>query len=167
MSYQSLVAFEGWTFIATILNLFIQMFLFKKFLFKPVKNILAQRQQEVDAIYAEADTAKKDAESAKAEYEGHLLTARTEAEAITARAVQNAQTRSDALLAGAQSEAAALREKATRDIALERRKAMNEIKSEISGLAVEIASKVVEKEIDEKQHEALIERFIDELGEQA
>lgn len=166
MSYQSLVAFEGWTFIATILNLFIQIFLFKKFLFKPVKDILAKRQQEVDAIYEEADTARKDAESSKAEYESHLLTARAEAEAITARAVQNAQTRSDALLASAQSEAAALREKATRDIALERRKAMNEMKSEISGLAVEIAAKVAEKEIDEKQHEVLIERFIDELGEE-
>ena len=77
------------------------------------------------------------------------------------------QTRSDAMLASAQSEAAAMREKASRDIELERRKAMNEMKSEISGLAVEIASKVAEKEIDEKQHEALIERFIDELGEES
>ena len=163
MSYQSLVAFEGWTFIAQILNLFIQMYLFKRFLFKPIQKILAQRQQEVDAIYS----AKQDAESAKAEYEGHLLTARTEAEAITERAVKNAQTRSDAMLASAQSEAAAMREKASRDIELERRKAMNEMKREISGLAVEIASKVAEKEIDEKQHEALIERFIDELGEES
>ena len=114
MSYQSLVAFEGWTFIAQILNLFIQMYLFKKFLFKPIQNILAQRQQEVDNIYADADSAKKDAESAKAEYEGHLLTARTEAEEITARAVKNAQTRSDAMLASAQSEAAAMREKGRR-----------------------------------------------------
>ena len=167
MSYQSLVAFEGWTFIAQILNLFIQMYLFKRFLFKPIQKILAQRQQEVDAIYADADYAKQDAESAKTEYEGHLLTARTEAEAITERAVKNAQTRSDAMLASAQSEAAAMREKASRDIELERRKAMNEMKREISGLAVEIASKVAEKEIDEKQHEALIERFIDELGEES
>ena len=166
MSYQSLVAFEGWTFIAQILNLFIQMYLFKKFLFKPIQNILAQRQQEVDTLYADADSAKQDAESAKAEYESHLLTARTEAEEITARAVKNAQTRSDAMLASAQSEAA-MREKASRDIELERRRAMNEMKSEISGLAVEIASKVAEKEIDEKQHEALIERFIDELGEES
>ena len=165
MSYQSLVAFEGWTFIAQILNLFIQMYLFKKFLFKPIQNILAQRQQEVDTLYADADSAKQDAESAKAEYEGHLLTARTEAEAITERAVKNAQTRSDAMLASAQSEAAAMREKASREIELERRKTMDELKGEISGLAVEIASKVAEKEIGEQEHEALIEKFIDELGE--
>ena len=167
MSFQSLVELAPWTVIAQICNLLLQIYLFKRFLFKPIQNILAKRQEEVNAIYADADSAKKDAEQAKTEYEGHLLTARSEAEAITARAVKNAQTRSDAMLASAQSEAAAMREKASRDIELERRKAMNEMKSEISGLAVEIASKVAEKEIDEKQHEALIERFIDELGEES
>ncbi len=167
MSFQSLVELAPWTVIAQICNLLLQIYLFKRFLFKPIQNILAKRQEEVDAIYADADTAKQDAEQAKAEYEGHLQTARSEAEAITARAVKNAQTRSDAMLASAQSEAAAMREKASRDIELERRKAMNEMKSEISGLAVEIAAKVTEKEIDEKQHEALIERFIDELGDEA
>ena len=167
MNFQSLVELAPWTVIAQICNLLLQIYLFKRFLFKPIQNIFAQRQQEVDAMYADADSAKQDAESAKAEYEGHLTTARAEAEAITAKAVQNAQIRSDAMLASAQSEAAAMREKASRDIDLERRKAMNEMKSEISGLAVEIASKVAEKEIDEKQHEALIERFIDELGDEA
>ena len=44
-------------------------------------------------------------------------------------------------------------------------KTMDELKGEISGLAVEIASKVAEKEIGEQEHEALIEKFIDELGE--
>ena len=167
MSFQSLVELAPWTVIAQICNLLLQIYLFKRFLFKPIQNILAKRQEEVNAIYADADSAKKDAEQAKTEYEGQLLTARSEAEAITARAVKNAQTRSDAMLASAQSEAAAMREKASREIELERRKAMNEMKSEISGLAVEIASKVAEKEIDEKQHEALIERFIDELGEES
>ena len=81
MDYQSLVAFNGWTFIAQILNLFIQLYLFKRFLFKPIKNILAKRQAEVDAIYDEADKAKLDAETAKSDYEAHLLTANTEAEA--------------------------------------------------------------------------------------
>ena len=34
-------------------------------------------------------------------------------------------------------------------------------------LGVTYRKKVAEKEIDEKQHEALIERFIDELGEES
>ena len=65
MSYQSLVDFNGWTLIAQILNLFIQIYLFKRFLFKPVKKIFEQRQQEVDSLYADAEKAKQDAETAK------------------------------------------------------------------------------------------------------
>ena len=167
MDYQSLVAFNGWTFIAQILNLFIQLYLFKRFLFKPIKNILAKRQAEVDAIYDEADKAKLDAETAKSDYEAHLLTANTEAEAITQRAMDNARAQSEALISSAQAEAAAMKQKAEADIELERRKAVNEMKGEISELAVSIASKVVSKDLTAEDHERLIEQFIEDLGDAA
>ena len=165
MEFQSLVSFQGWTFIAQILNLFIQILLFKKFLFKPIKNILAKRQQEVDAIYDDANASRLEAENARAEYSEHLQNAQEEAAAITARAAAAAQSRSDELIESAKKEAFAIRDKAESDIALERKKAVNEMKDEISDLAVEIASKIAQKEIDKSSHEALIEKFIDDLGE--
>ena len=165
MSYQSLVDFQYWTLIGQICNLFLQMYLFKRFLFKPIQMILAKRQNEVDSTYEEAAQAKLDAETAKADYEERLLTAHAEAEKITTRALESAKDSSAALLKEAEKESAALRERASRDIALERRKAMNEAKGEISALAVEIAAKVVKKEISPEQHEALFEQFIDELGD--
>ena len=165
MDYQSLVAFNGWTFIAQILNLFIQLYLFKRFLFKPIKDILAKRQAEVDELYDEAGKARADAEGAKAEYESHLQTASAEASEITSRAIASAKLTGEQIVSTAKAEADAMREKASREIELERRKTMDELKGEISGLAVEIASKVAEKEIGEQEHEALIEKFIDELGE--
>ena len=165
MSFQSLVELAPWTVIAQICNLLLQIYLFKRFLFKPIQNILAKRQEEVDGIYDDAAKAKQDAETAKADYEQHLSAAKQEADAITTRAMKNAREQSEALLAGAQAEAAALRQKAESDIALERKKAVNEMKSEISDLAVDLASKVVRKEINAKDHEQLIEQFIDELGD--
>ncbi len=157
--------FSGWTFIAQILNLFIQIYLFKRFLFKPIQKIFAQRQQEVDTLYETADKAKLDAESAKSEYEAHLKTAAAEAEAITARAVASARKAGEDIVGAAEREAQSLREKASRDIELERRKTMQQLKGEISDMAVEIAEKVSRKEIDAAQHEKLMEQFIDELGE--
>ena len=165
MDFQSLIDFNGWTFIAQICNLFLQIYLFKRFLFKPVKDIIAKRQAEVNAVYEEADAALKEAVDAKENYESRMTSIREEADAITSRAVASAQMRSEQLLKAAEQDAAALREKASRDIALERSKAMSEAKNEISGLAVEIASKVVGHEIDEAQHDALIAGFIDELGD--
>lgn len=165
MNFQSLVELAPWTTIAQICNLLIQIFLFKKFLFQPIKNIIAKRQAEVDELYDEAGKARADAEGAKAEYESHLQTASAEAQAITSRAVASANLTSEQIVSTAKAEAGAMREKAAREIELERRKTMDELKGEISGLAVELASKVAEKEIGEKEHEALIEKFIDELGE--
>lgn len=165
MDFQSLVELAPWTTIAQICNLLLQILLFKKFLFKPVKEILARRQAEVDGLYDEADKAKLDAENAKTDYERHLSAAKEEADAITSRAMKNAREQSESLLASAQEEAAALRRKAENDIALEKKKAANEMKGELSGLAVELASKVVRREISAADHEQLIEQFIEELGD--
>ena len=41
MQVQELVGIVPWTFIAQICNLFLQMYLIKRFLFKPVKNVNA------------------------------------------------------------------------------------------------------------------------------
>lgn len=165
MGFQELVAVMPWTIILQICNLLLQMFLFKKFLLKPVQNIIRQRQELANADLDAAKTARLEAESAKEEYEKHLTSARDEAAALVRSAAQTAQSRSEQMLLEAKEEAAAIRAKASSDIARERKNAVNEIKNDISGIAVSIASKVVEKEIDEKDHEALIQEFIDQMGE--
>ena len=61
--------------------------------------------------------------------------------------------------------AAALKAKAEKDIEMERRKAAGELKNDISALALDLAGKVVEREIDSKEHQELIDRFIDRVGD--
>lgn len=167
MDYQSLITVAPWTFIAQILNLLLQAYLFKRFLFQPVKKILAKRQQEINGLYTEAEEAKSAAELAKSDYEARLSTAAEAAEAVAQRTIQSAKQRSDAMVRSAQEEASAIKEKASRDIAQEKKKALNEVKDEISGIAMEIASRVVEKEIREQDHQALVEEFIEKIGEKA
>ena len=65
----------------------------------------------------------------------------------------------------AQEQAAGIRRKAEADIAQEKKKAINEVKDEIGGLAMDIAGKVVEKEINEADHKKLIDEFIKNVGE--
>lgn len=165
MDYQSLVSFNYWTLIAQICNLFIQIYLFKRFLFKPVKDILAKRQAEIDGIYDDANKANNDAAAAKESYEKHLLTAHEEAEKITSSAIDSAKNRSEYMIHQAENEAARIREKASREIEMERKKAMDGMKNQISDIAIEIASAVVEKEIGASEHHALVEQFIEDLGD--
>ena len=163
--YQALITLDGWTFLAQICNLMIQLVIFKKFLLKPIKQVIADRKAKADSEIADAQKLRTEAEAMKAEYEQNLQNARTEANQIVAAAQKTATTRSEEIVGEARAQAAALKQKAEADIAQERKKAVNEVKDEIGGIAMKIASKVVEREISEKDHKDLIDEFIKNVGE--
>ena len=163
--YQALITLDGWTFVAQICNLMIQLVIFKKLLLNPVKKVIAERKAKADSQIADAQKLRTEAEAMKAEYEQNLQNARTEANRIVAAAQKTATARSEELLGEARAQAAALKQKAEADIAQERKKAVNEVKDEIGGMAMEIASKVVEREIREADHKDLIDEFIKNVGE--
>ena len=163
--YQALITLDGWTFLAQICNLMIQLVIFKKLLLNPVKKVIAERKAKADSQIADAEKLRTEAEAMKAEYEQNLQNARTEANQIVVAAQKTAAARSEELLGEARAQAAALKQKAEADIAQERKKAVNEVKDEIGGMAMEIASKVVEREIKEADHQDLIDEFIKNVGE--
>ena len=163
--YQALITLDGWTFLAQICNLMIQLVIFKKFLLKPIKQVIADRKAKADSEIADAQKLRTEAEAMKAEYEQNLQNARTEANQIVTAAQKTATARSEEIVGEARAQAAALKQKAEADIAQERKKAVNEVKDEIGGIAMEIASKVVEREISEKDHKDLIDEFIKNVGE--
>ena len=163
--YQALITLDGWTFLAQICNLMIQLVIFKKFLLKPIKQVIADRKAKADSEIADAQKLRTEAEAMKAQYEQNLQNARTEANQIVTAAQKTATARSEEIVGEARAQAAALKQKAEADIAQERKKAVNEVKDEIGGIAMEIASKVVEREISEKDHKDLIDEFIKNVGE--
>ena len=165
MDVQELVGLVPWTFVAQICNLFIQMYLIKRFLFKPVNDMLEKRRALADAQIREAEQAKADADAIKTEYEQNMKEAKEKANEILITAQKTAALQSEEMLKEAASQAAALKSKAESDIAQEKRKAVNEIKDEIGGMAVEIAGKVIEREISEEDHTKLIDEFIANVGE--
>ena len=75
MNAQELVTIIPWTFIAQILNLFLQMYLVKRFLFKPINEVLEKRRARAEAQLTDAADAKRSAEEMKATYEKNLAEA--------------------------------------------------------------------------------------------
>ena len=165
MQVQELVGIVPWTFIAQICNLFIQVYLIKRFLFKPINEMLEKRRAMADAEIQDAVKAKNEANAIKTEYEQNMLEARNKANEILVTAQKTATLQSEVMLKEASTQAAALKAKAENDIAQEKRKAVNEIKDEIGGMAMEIAGKVIEREICEEDHKKLIDEFISNVGE--
>lgn len=163
--YQSLVTVNPVTLIAQICNLFIQLLIVKIFFLDKIKAILDQRREAADKQIADAEAAKSEAAAIKETYEQNMREAKAKADDLLLTAQKTATLRSEEIISQAQQQAAQLKSKASSDIEMERKKAINDAKDEISGLAMAIAGKVVERELNSADHEQLIDRFLDELGD--
>jgi len=167
MQTLDIVSANLWEILISLANLLILFVLFKKFLYKPVQNVLKARQEQVDKIYDDAEQDRTAASGMKQEYEARLNTAREEADSLVRNAVQTAQRKSDQIVSEANSQASHIKQKAEEEIAMEKKQMLLDVKSEISDMAVSIASKVVEREIQKKDHENFVDEFIKNVGEQS
>lgn len=163
--YQSLVTVNPVTLIAQICNLFIQLLVVKIFFLDKIKAILDKRREAADAQITDAENAKAEAMAIKQTYEANMAKAKADADELLSSAQRTAAARSEEIIRQAQQTAAQIKSKASSDIEQEKKKAISEAKNEISGLAMAIAGKVVGRELAEGDQTALIDRFIDELGE--
>ena len=163
--YQSLVAVEPLTLVVTILNLFLQLFIIKKFFLDKILKVIDQRREAADREISDATSAKEEALVIKETYENNMKQAKAEADQILTQAQKTAAARSEEIIRDAQSQAVQLKQKAAQDIAQEKKKALNEVKDEISVIALAIAGKVVGRELTDADQSQLVDNFIDELGE--
>ncbi len=164
--FENFIGFNPWTALFTLLNMVLTFLILKKFLFKPVNKMIDERQQEIDGLYADAAGAKSEAERLRADYTRKLAEAKDTSAQILSDATREANLRGEEILRQARADADALREKAGADIELERKKALNDVKSDISRIALDIAEKVMERELDEKDQERLVEKFLQDMGDQ-
>ena len=162
--YEAFVSIGWWQILVTMCNTLITFLIIKKFLFGPVRKMLAQREEEVKTIYSAAEQAQTDAEQKRAEYTERLSKAKEEAAEIVGSATRRAAERSDEILRESSQQASAMVKKAERVIEQERIKAHKELKDEVADLSVMIASKIVERDVKPEDHERFIEDFIDKVG---
>lgn len=164
--YQSLVTVNPVTLIAQICNLFIQLLIVKIFFLDKIKAVLDKRRETADKQITDAEAAKSEAAAIKQTYEENMRQAKTKADDMILSAQKTAAQRSEEIISQAQKQAAQIKTKAASDIEMEKKKAINEAKNEISELAMAIAGKVVARELNDADQDGMIDRFIEELGDQ-
>ena len=167
MQSLDIISVNIWQILISLANLLIMLLIMKKFLFKPVMKVMQARQEQVDKIYDDANEDRSAAADMKQEYEERLASAREEADGLVRNAVATAQRRGDAIVAEANSQASHLKQKAEEEIALEKKQMLLTVRSEISDMAVSIASKVVEREIQKEDHDNFVDEFIRNVGEES
>lgn len=151
--------------IATFINFFVLLFLLKTFLYKPVFNMLDARKNEVVNNLTQAEEAKIEAQKLKDDYAAQIKNAKNEAQDIINRATHIGEQTKTEIVTQAREEALKLTEKAQEEINREKAEALNELRTEVANLAVLAAEKIVGKTIEVKDHEAMVNNFVKEVGE--
>ena len=164
--FESFVGVNFWTMIFAWINLLILYLLMKKYLFGPIKNMIDSRQKEVDDMYSEAEEATRQADEMRREYEERLEGAKAEGEEIIRDAQRRGTEREESIIKNAEAEAERILDRAEVEIERERRRAVNEVKNEVSEMALAIAEAVIERDVSEKEHHALIDSFIENMGDE-
>ena len=164
--FEAFIGVNFWTALLTLGNFLLVLYVGKKFLYGPILAIIESRQKEIDDMYSKANAAQATAEAMEKEYAEKLSAAVQAGERIVKDAVARAQSREEEIIRKANADASAIMEKASADIAQEKKKALNDAKNEISEIALAIAGKVVGHELNGADQERLVDRFIEELGDQ-
>ena len=135
-----------------------------KLVWPRVVQMMDEREKKLEGALADADAAAARLEEAEKAYQQRMADAEHEATELIVAARRDAEEERSAILGKAQKDAAATLAKARDAIESERRRAMVELSRSVVDLSVEIAGKIVGESLDDSDHRALAERYLEEVG---
>ncbi|MDE6618449.1 MAG: ATP synthase F0 subunit B [Clostridiales bacterium] len=129
-------------------------------LYKPVKNMLKKKRESLDDVYAENEKLKAENAAREAEYQRKTEELKLENARIAANAAEAAQQKADALIADAQEQAKSIVAAAKKESATQMEQLKGEYRNSVNNVAVQVAQKLLEREITESDNDALIEQVL-------
>lgn len=147
-----------------IVAFLVLLWLLNKYAFGPLFAVMEKRRQLIQEQMNTAETSRKAAEASLDEQKVALEQARKEAYAIIDQARSTSTKQADEIVQSAKNEAARLKDDALKDIESEKNKAIVALRTEVGGISVKIASKIIEKQVDEKSQEQLVDQYLKEVG---
>ena len=154
---------EGSVVLAQAIAFVILLVLLVKFLYRPVEDIMRQRQEQIANSLSGAEQQRLQAESLRKEYEGHLAGIADEARAKLEQAVKDAEAARLRLLESAQGEIQDMHGRAKAQLELEREQLRRELRAEMSDIAVMAAAKALRSQLTPTMQSAVIDNVIREL----
>ncbi|MEN1967683.1 F0F1 ATP synthase subunit B [Lentibacillus sp. N15] len=152
--------------IVQLVAFIILLLLLRKFAWKPLMNIMQQREEYVVSEIEAAEKSRTEAERAQEEAQAQLKQTKQEAQAIIEDAKKLGIRQEQDIIDTAKQEAERIKQAAQEEIQNEKEKAIQALQDKVASLSVLIASKVIEKEISASDQEKLIEDYIKEVGEE-
>jgi F-type H+-transporting ATPase subunit b len=160
-----LVVHPFWVLVS-IVNFLVILYLLRRYLWGPILTVLANRAEKIREGVAMAEEAKAERERMKVEVERLLADARRDAQAIAERMTKAAEAAAAEIRAQAKTEADRIRERGREEAKQLHDQALAQLRSELAGMVVLAASRVLGRELDPEKHRALIEQSLDEAAPQ-
>ncbi len=139
-------------------------FVLAKFAFPKLNQVLEDRSAAIQGKMEEAERVRAEADAVKGQYQDQLQDAKGEANRIIEEAKSTAESLRRDIVAKAEAEAQAIVSRAQSEVANERDRVLQELRSEVGTLSVQLASKIVEKELDPAAHQHLVDEYIQNLS---
>ena len=113
---------------------------------------------------ADAEKARDELANVKEDTEKLLAEARTESQAIVTAGKKNAEKMKEEIVENAQSKSDALLADAKKQINLEKDRAIAEVKSEVVNLSIEVAQKLIKKNLSKEDNLKLINESLSSIN---
>lgn len=149
--------------ILIIISTLLIVFFAKKFFWKPIFNYLEARKQFIQSQIDVANQDKEAAASLKEDYQNQLQNIKEKSHQLLEEATLQAKQEREVLIDKAKKESEQIVIKTKHDMEQEKLKQESELSEKVKVIAFATASKILEKEIDETQHEKYVEDFINTL----
>lgn len=151
------VLFSLFTFIILLL-------LLRRFAWGPIVEQMKKRENHISNEIETAENHRQEAEKYLEEQRVEMEKAREEAQSIIETSRKTAQEQSKEIIRESHEEANRMKDNALADITREREQAVEALRAQVGQLSVLIATKIIEKELDEEEQEKLIQEYVQESG---
>ena len=146
----------------TVLNILIWYVLIRKFLFKPINDIISKREDAINSRYEEAKKLQEEAQAEKEKSVQYQNQIESEKAKVMAQAQLDARKEFDQIVEDAHKKAGQIIDNSKKEAALQKEKVMNKAEQEIRGMILEAAVKSMQSEHND---EALYDEFLTKAGE--
>lgn len=157
--------FNGGDILFQIAAFLVLLWLLKIYALKPLLNVMKQREDHIASEITSAEKRNAEAKLMIEEQQELLKKARAESQSLIENAKKLGEQQKTEIIQAARNESERLKESAKQEIVKEREQAVSALREQVASLSVLVASKVIEKELDEQAQEQLIQDYLKEIGE--
>lgn len=153
------------TMLWEVVNFLVLLYLLKRFLFGPITEMLDKRSSKIKNDLKEAREQREKARKLKEERETELKKARQRSQEIIEEAESQGDRRAEEIIEAAEEEAQRIKDKNLAEIEQAKAEAVDDLRQEVAGLSLKVASKFLSEELDEQDHIELVNKYLKDIEE--